>query len=346
MALSASRLGITYAVVSFVIYGLYPLFFKQIQTVPSVQVVLHRIVWSYVLLVPLFFWRGDWAKFKATALTKPKVLAIYLTAAIAMGGAWMLFLWGVLAGYIIETSLGFFINPIFNVLLAVVVLKEPLRRYQFLSVLLALAGVLVVAIAYGQFPWLALSLAFILTIYSFIKKTAPLSSIDGVTLEMSFLFVPSLVALVVFDAQGTGAFLRLGSPSTDILLFLCGVVTVVPLLLFASAAPLMSFTLLGIVQYIGPIMNFLIGVFVYKEPFSTSKLVGFILIWLALTAFAVEGVVMARVLRHAASDAPTNDSSQSGDMDLDDVSINQSIAATPKSNAVYTSVDNAVANKA
>ncbi|RHZ42215.1 hypothetical protein DYB26_011331 [Aphanomyces astaci] len=344
----SSQLGITYAVVAFIVYGMYPLFFKQIHNVPSVQIVLHRIVWSFVLLVPLFLWRGDWANFRATALTKPKTLAIYLTAAIAMGGAWMLFMWGVLSGYIIETSLGFFMNPIFSVILAVVVLKEPLRRYQIVSVALAFAGVLVVAVAYGKFPWLGLSLAIVLSIYGFIKKTAPLGSLDAVTLEMAFLFVPSLVALCVFDSQGTGAFLRVGtSTTTDVLLVFCGVVTVVPLLLFASAAPLMSFTLLGILQYIGPIMNFAIGVFVYNEPFSTPKLLGFVLVWLALTVFAVESVVMARILRRTQSNAPTEEEDESTSQsnhhhNADDGQAGYMKTTTPK--AVYT--DEVAVNKA
>ncbi|CAK4086377.1 unnamed protein product [Aphanomyces euteiches] len=289
---SQERLGVTYAVLSAVIVGFYPFYYKQLKDVPSVQIVLHRIVWSLLFLIVVVYWRGTWANFRATAF-KPKILAVYFASAVSVIGAWLLYVWGVMSGNIIQTSLGFFINPILSVVLAVFVLKEPLRRWQKVAVACATAAVLVVAIAYGKFPWLGVSMALVLSTYGFIKKLAPLGPLDGVFLEISILFLPSLITLIVMEVNGTGAFIHVGA-TQSILVAGCGVVSTIPLLLFAEAAPMIPFALFGILQYISPTLNFLIGIFVYHEPFSTTKLIGFILVWIALAIFAVDSIVASR----------------------------------------------------
>ncbi|KAF0697746.1 hypothetical protein As57867_011535, partial [Aphanomyces stellatus] len=217
-----------------------------------------------------------------------------------MAGTWILFFWGVLSGYVDVTSLGVFISPVLSVVLALIVFKEPLRLWQRLSVLLATAGVLVVAIANAKFPALGISIATLLSTYSLIKKGAHVGSIDGVMVEVALMFPPSLAYLVYCQVQGTGVFLHT-SASIDWLLFGCGIVTIIPLLLFAYAAPLISFTLLGIIQYINPIIQFLLGVFVYHEAFSTSKLIGFICVWVSLAIFAFESILVYRMERYVSN---------------------------------------------
>ncbi|KAF0718388.1 Aste57867_1732 [Aphanomyces stellatus] len=286
------KLGLLYAGLTFGIIGVYPLYLKQLQHVPPLQITLHRVLWSFVTILPLFLWRRTWSEFRATALTASN-LRVCLVSATAMAGQWILYVWAVSANYIVETSLGYFINPVFSVLLAVFVLKEVLRRWQVASVALAAAGVLVVAIAYGKFPWLALTIASFVSLYALAKKKCTVPAIDSVVIELGYLVLPTVVALVVLEATGHGVFFRSDSP-TKWLLVGTGVTTAVPLLLFASAARLISLTLLGFMQYIGPILTFLVGVLVYQEPFSTAKLVGFVLVWIALVLFAVEGALVSK----------------------------------------------------
>ncbi|KAF0730411.1 hypothetical protein Ae201684_012113 [Aphanomyces euteiches] len=295
------RLGVTYMFLSAVIFGLTSIYYKQLKDVPSVQIVLHRIVWSLFFLLALVFWSGLYANFCATARCVVVSLCV-----------------GVMAGYIIETSLGFFINPIFTVLLAVIVLKEPLRRWQKLAVFCVFAAVLVVVIVYGKFPWLGISLALVLAFYGLIKKLVPLSPLEGVVLEMMYLFIPSLVALIALEVHGTGAFGHVGTTQN---------------ILTAGAAPLISFSLLGLLQYLSPIINFFLGIFAYHEPFSTAKLIGFILVWIALTIFAIDGVMATRVKPDDAADGST----ESSPVKEEDVTA---LPATPT--ADYKDVDDKV----
>ncbi|KAF0688916.1 Aste57867_19555 [Aphanomyces stellatus] len=310
---SAMNMGVLTSTASLVLYGLYPLYFKQLASVPYLQICAHRVVWSFVMLLPLFFWQGNWANFCKTALTW-RNLAIFSCSGMVLVGNWVLFMWGVLSGYVVETSLGFFINPIFSVILALIVFKEPLRLWQRLSVLLATAGVLVVAIANAKFPALGIGIAAMLSIYSIIKKGEHLGTIDGVMFEVTLMFPPSLAYLVYCQVQGTGVFLHT-SAGVDWLLFGCGIVTIIPLLLFCYAAPLISFTLLGIIQYINPIIQFLLGVFLYHEAFSMFKLIGYICVWVSLSIFAVESILVYRMERCASNvtveDRDSNDLSQS-----------------------------------
>ncbi|KAF0730398.1 hypothetical protein Ae201684P_021843 [Aphanomyces euteiches] len=324
----SANVGVLLACIAFVTYGLYPIYFKQLPDVPPLQMACHRVVWSFALLVPLFLWQVEWKTFRDAAL-KPKVLATYFVSGAAIGSMWYLFLWGVSKDYIIETSLGFFINPVLSVLLAVVVLKERLRVWQWVSIALAMVGVLVIAIAYGKFPWLAITLGVLLATYGFVKSTAPLNAVEGVTMELGFLFLPAVCILIVCEVQGSGAFGHI-SATQNAMLVLCGVVTVIPLLLFAHAAHLISFSLLGLLQYIGPIMTFVIGVVIYHESFATPKLIGFIIVWIGLLVYIIESFVFQRMAASAVDDA--------------DIQKTVSVPGTPSSDfeAVMDDVDNAV----
>ena len=193
-------------------------------------------------------------------------------------------------GYIVETSLGYLINPLLSVLLGVIFLRERLRPAQWIPIGLAALGVIYLTWTYGSLPWIALSLAFTFGIYGLVKKTSPLGSLYGLTLETGLVFVPALAYLIFVENAGRGSFGHTGIGS-DLLLIGAGIVTTIPLLMFASAAKRIPLTMVGIMQYIAPTIQFLLGVFIYKEAFTTTKLVGFSMVWIALIVFWVESVL-------------------------------------------------------
>ena len=209
---------------------------------------------------------------------------------------WLTYVWAVNAGYIVETALGYFINPLLSVLMGVIFLREHLRPWQWLPIGLAALGVLYLTVAYGSLPWIALTLAFSFGIYGLVKKTAPLGSLYGLTLETGILFVPALVYLVYLQFAGQAAFVNSGGVTTTLLIG-AGLVTTVPLLMFASAAQRIPLSMMGVLQYIAPTLQFLIGVLLYREPFSHSQLIGFGIVWLALLLFWVEGYLASRKMK-------------------------------------------------
>jgi chloramphenicol-sensitive protein RarD len=207
---------------------------------------------------------------------------------------WLVYVWGVNAGFIVETSLGYFINPLISVLLGVIFLRERLRAVQWVPITLAAAGVIYLTVTYGRLPGIALTLAFSFGIYGLVKKLAPLGSLYGLTLETALVFPIALIYLAIVNFTGRGAFLHEG-PATDLLLIGTGIVTSIPLLMFASAARQIPLTMIGILQYIAPTIQFLIGVFLYHEPFDRSRMIGFSLVWIALIIFWVENYLANRV---------------------------------------------------
>ena len=246
----------------------------------------------FFLLLAVILATRQWQAFRAAALNR-RVLRIYLIAAVLIGVNWLTYVWAVNAGFIVETSLGYFINPLLSVLMGVIFLRERLRAWQWVPIGMATAGVLYLTFAYGALPWIALTLAFSFGLYGLIKKVAPLSSLYGLTLETGILFLPALAYLLVANAAGQGAFLHAGARS-DLLLAGAGLVTTIPLLMFASAARRIPLSLVGILQYIAPTLQFLLGVLVYKEPFTHTQLIGFGIVWMALIIFGVEGFLAHR----------------------------------------------------
>jgi chloramphenicol-sensitive protein RarD len=206
---------------------------------------------------------------------------------------WLVYIWAVNAGFVVETSLGYFINPLVNVFFGVVFLHERLRPLQWVPFGLAGMGVLYLTITYGSLPWIALALAFTFGLYGLVKKLAPLGSFYGLTMETAILLIPALLFLILADVRSTGAFGHAGL-ATNALFAFTGVVTAVPLLLFGAAVRKINLSLLGILQYLAPTCQFLIGVLVYQEPFTPSRLVGFSLIWVALLFYTLEGMVERR----------------------------------------------------
>jgi chloramphenicol-sensitive protein RarD len=277
--------GILFAIGAYVAWGLFPIYWKLLTRVPALQLLGHRILWSFILLVGIILLTRRWADFR-TRIT-PKMLRIYLAAALLIGVNWLTYVWAINAGFIIETSLGYFINPLLSVMLGVIFFREKLRPLQWIPILLAAAGVLYLTLSYGSLPWIALTLAVTWGFYGLVKKAAPLGSLYGVALETGILFLPAVGFLIFADLTGTGVFTHSEKP-IDLLLAGAGVVTTIPLLMFATAAQRISLSMIGILQYISPTMQFLIGFLVYHEPFSQAQLTGFGIVWLALILFWLE----------------------------------------------------------
>ena len=285
--------GILYGIGAYVLWGFFPIYWKFLHDVPALQVIGHRIGWSFILLLVYILLTGQWAGFRSASINW-KTVGIYSVAAVLLSFNWLIYVWGVNAGFIVETSLGYFINPLLSVSLGVLFLRERLRPLQWLPVGLAALGVGYLTFVYGRPPWIALSLAFTFGFYGFVKKLSPLGSLYGLTLETGIVFPIALAYLVVVGVGGSGAFLHDGV-FVDVMLIGAGLVTTIPLLMFASAAKQIPLTIVGLLQYIAPTLQFLIGVFVYKEPFNFSQLIGFGMVWVALIIFAVENYLANRV---------------------------------------------------
>jgi len=288
------REGILYAFGAYFLWGLTPIYWKLIQHVPAIQLIGHRIAWSFILLSAVLFATRQWRELHRLASNR-RVMRIYLVAAALVGCNWFVYVWAVNSGHILEASLGYFINPLLSVLLGVVFLRERLRLFQWIAVGLAAAGVIYLTATYGRLPWIALGLAFSFGFYGLVKKTAPLSSLHGLTLETGILLVPSLIFLTYQDRLGQGAFLHTGIGS-DLLMAGAGLVTTIPLLMFVSAARRIPLTTIGIMHYITPTCQFLIGVLIYKEAFDASRALGFGFVWSGLIIFAVEGYRTLRTI--------------------------------------------------
>lgn len=279
--------GFWYGLGAYAIWGLFPIYWTLIEFVPADQIIAHRIVWSFLLLVLVR--RLPIARRERINLTRG-VIGLYAAAAVLIAVNWFLYVWAVTHHFIVETSLGYFITPLVNVLLGVVFLRERLRTFQWVAIALAATGVGYLAIVYGDVPWIAIGLATTFGTYGLVKKKAPLGSVAGLTLETGLLFVPALVFLSVVEMRGTGAFLRL-DPATMALVAAAGPITTLPLVLFAAAVQRIPLSAIGILQFIAPTIQFLLGTLVYHEPFSHQQLVGFAFVWSAVIVFAAEGIL-------------------------------------------------------
>ncbi len=284
--------GVIYAAASYVAWGLLPIYWKSLHNVPASQILSHRIVWSLLFVGLILTLRRNWGWLRP-AIVRPRVLMTFVLSGILLGINWFVYIWGVNAGFIVETSLGYFINPLVNVLLGYIFLKERLRPVQWLALSVALGGVLYLTVSYGAFPWIALTLAFTFGTYGLLRKTAALNSAEGLFLETAVLFLPAFGFLLLQERGGVGAFAHAGL-TTTLLLMGAGVVTSVPLILFASGARQITMTTLGLLQYIAPTLQFLIGVLIYNEEFGVSRVIGFGLIWLALILYTSESILRRR----------------------------------------------------
>jgi len=284
--------GILYAVITYILWGFFPIYWKLLHNVSALELIGHRIAWSFILMLIFIMVTRKWADFRSTL--NARTFWIYLVASILIGVNWLVYVWGVNAGHIVETSLGYFINPLLSVLLGLFVMREKLRWSQWIPIILAFIGVAYLTVKFGRLPWIALVLAFTFGFYGLVKKLAPLSSLYGLTLETGILFLPALVYLGFVEATGRASFLHTGV-GPDLLMIGAGLVTTIPLLLFASAAKQIPLTMIGLLQYLAPTIQFLIGVFIYKEEFDQTRLIGFSLVWLALIIFWAENYWASRL---------------------------------------------------
>ncbi len=284
--------GLWFAFGAYFIWGLFPIYWKLLKDVSALELIGHRIIWSFVMLGLVITLTAQWGRLRKSALNW-RVLRIYSIAAVLIGANWLMYVWAVNAGFIVETSLGYFINPLLSVLLGVVIFREKLRTLQWLPVGLAALGVGYLTLVYGRLPWIALSLAFSFGFYGLVKKLAPLGSLYGLTLETGILLLPALGYLLFLEVDGSAAFLRTGL-TADLLMIGAGLVTTIPLLMFASAAQRIPLSMIGVMQYFAPTLQFLIGVLVYKEPFSQAQFVGFAIVWVALIIFWLDSYLASR----------------------------------------------------
>ncbi len=287
------RRGLWIAVASFVMWGLMPLYWHLLKAVPSLQIVVHRIVWSALLVVAYLVWKQGRGWLRA-ALAKPRVAWMLALSGVLIAFNWGLYIWAVNAGHVVETSLGYFINPLLNVLLGVLLLRERLTVAQWVAVVVAAMGVLWLTFNYGSFPWIALSLAASFGLYGFIRKLAVVDSIPGLAIESLYLFVPALAALLWLESQGSGGFISSWGWQVDALLVFGGALTALPLIGFAYAVRRIPYSVVGFMQYLAPTLQLLIGVLVFNEVFDRARAIGFVFIWIGLTIFAVDGVWRAR----------------------------------------------------
>ncbi len=272
------------AALAYILWGLFPLYIKQLQGVPALEIVLHRSWWSMVFVFGLLAVLRRWA-WLAPLLRQPRTLALFAASALLLGCNWLLYVWAVNAGRVLDASLGYFINPLINVVLGFAVLHERPRPLQWAAVALAGAGVLWMAVGAGHVPWVSGVLALSFGLYGLLRKTAPLGALEGLALETLMLAPLALAGMLWLQSTGQGHLGR-GDGALDLWLLAAGPVTAIPLLLFASGARRVSMATLGLLQYLGPSIQFVLGVFVYHEPFSASRGVGFGLIWAALALYS------------------------------------------------------------
>jgi chloramphenicol-sensitive protein RarD len=285
--------GYLAAFAAYLFWGFSPIYWKIVAPVPAIEVLASRIIWAVPFLLLVLFIRRDFSILRIFWKSPWKYKG-YLLTPFLLAGNWLVWIWSVSNGYVVDASLGYFINPLINVVMGVVLLHEHLRRGQWISLFLALIGVLYLTLNYGQFPWIALTLACTFALYGFIRKTAALGAVNGLTVEISVLLIPSIILLFYLHHLDL---LTLPSQSFEMhsWLVLAGVITVFPLSVFAYGARKIPYSTLGFIQYIAPTFQFLLGVYLFKEAFSIDKFIGFSFIWFALILYSIENIYFHRM---------------------------------------------------
>ncbi len=283
--------GIAFGVGAYVVWGVLPVFWKALESVAAVEILAHRLAWTVLFLGLIVTLSNGWDQILRL---ERRVIARMLFAGSLLGVNWGVYIWAVNSGHIVESSLGYFINPLLNVVLGVLVLRERLARAQWVAVAIAAAGVTFMTVRLGSLPWIALVLAGTFAVYALLKKQLrDVGPLESLTVEVSLLLIPAVIFIATRAMLGSGAFVTAG-PRISLLLVLTGVATAVPLLLFGAAARRIKLATIGILQYIAPSLQFLIGVFLYDEVVTRDELIGFVLVWIALAVFTTHGVLAAR----------------------------------------------------
>ncbi|MFC5477565.1 EamA family transporter RarD [Massilia suwonensis] len=283
------RTGILSAALAFLCWGLFPLYFHAIGEVPPLQILANRMLWSLAFLLIVLAFRKQWRWLEQ--VRQPRVFWSFVASAVLLAGNWLLYIWAVNNGHVIDASLGYFITPLFNIMLGFLILKERLRPLQWAVIGIAALGVAWLTLHAGNVPWIALGLAASFAGYGLLRKTAALGALEGLSFETMVLFPIAAVYVGWLTLHGDNAFINTASDTTRWLLVAAGPITAIPLLLFASGARKIPLSILGLLQYLGPTIQFLLGVLLFKEAFTNERLVGFALIWSALILFAGEGLL-------------------------------------------------------
>jgi len=286
------RLGVLSGLAAYSLWGLFPLYFPLLEPAGGLEIVAHRVLWSLVFVGILLTALRNWSQVRALVTDRRRLLVL-TGAAVFIAVNWLVFVYGVNSGQVVETSLGYFINPLVSVLLGVLVFGERLRRLQWVAVGIAAVAVTVLTVDYGRPPWIALALAATFALYGVMKKVVRVDAAPGLFVETALVAVPAAVVLSVLHSGGDGTFGNLGAGHT-LLLVSSGIATAVPLLLFAAAARRIPLSTLGLLQYLTPLMQLAIGVFVYDEPMPPARLAGFVIVWVALAVFTADSLRHAR----------------------------------------------------
>lgn len=283
-----SLTGVLSGISAYLIWGLSPVYWKMLQMISAMEIILHRIIWSFFFLLLLMILFRQTAEFKKI-IKNPKILLILTGTAVLVSLNWFTYIWSVNNGFIIQASLGYYINPLVNVLLGMLFLRERLRRLQVIAVVLAAIGVLYLTFFYQTFPWVSLTLAFSFGFYALIRKTAAVSSLIGLTIETMVISIPAVFYLGLLHHSGEGSLGKFGS-TTDVLLIGTALVTATPLLLFNLAGKRLMLATLGFLQYLAPTCMLLIGVFLWGNSLVSAQIIAFLFIWVALALYSIDSI--------------------------------------------------------
>lgn len=282
---SEQRLGFIYGALSYFIWGLFPLFFNLLKPIAPLQVLMHRVIWSFLLVALIASLLKRWQPIKE-ALRQPQILKALALSSFLISANWLIFIWAVGQHRVLESSLGYFLTPLISVTLARIFLHEKMTGYRLIAVILAVLGVTWQVIHMGHLPWISLALAGSFGFYGLVRKKAPVDALTGLIMETAFLLPFALIYWVWLITQVNNQFFSAELP-IQFLLVSCGAVTAIPLLLFAAGAKRLSLTAIGFIMYINPTMQFLTATVLFKEPFNTTQLISFGFIWAALTVFSL-----------------------------------------------------------
>ncbi len=292
-----SRAGLLFGTAAYLCWGFFPLYWPLLEPASAYEVLAHRIVWTLVFCIGLLTVTHKWSAYR-TILRQRRLMVPLALASVVITLNWGGFIWGVTNGHVIETSLGYFINPLMTVLLGVFILGENLRRLQWVAVALGTLAVVILTVDYGRPPWIALLLATSFATYGFLKKRANLGTIEALSVETTILTPFAIAYLIFLGMSGTLAFGHEGALNT-ILLIGTGVVTGIPLLMFGAAATRLSLTTIGMLQYLGPILQFIFGLTIFGEQMTTSRWIGFVIVWSALVIFTFDAMHTRRRSKQA-----------------------------------------------
>lgn len=289
---SSQKNGVLYAFAAYTAWGLLPVYWKALQSVPSREILAHRILWSFIFVALLLLFKKQWGSAKIVLRDKSKLIGLVLSSLLITSN-WYIYIWAVNNNKVVEASLGYYINPLLTVLLGIIVLRERMDKWQIISLLLAAAGVVILTLEYGKIPWISLSLATTFALYGLAKRLVQVDSSLGLVLETAVVVPIALIYLSRVQASGAGVIGNSGS-LTLLLLLGTGIVTAIPLLWFAQAAKMVPFSTIGFIQYVSPSLSLVLGVFLYHEEFTSAHALSFGVIWIALAVYSVSRIAVAR----------------------------------------------------